>query len=293
MASNAAEVAVDFLAMLNGVGIALDGLPFVNWQARAISCPPSQKQTRMMVAAVGAVEVSCWRKVGPLIAVQTVAAPLNNDPIQNDCSVAGVDRESVLAALQHMNKCQVATDLALLMTEALLCSEGVRLELLPRSMGRGRVVKAGMSSTEASLRYPGLVLLHHDTDVDACDVECLLAHDGPSHVLLHVDVLFEDLRTVRMYVELTPGQIADLPASAKKETFWKTPPCYGDLEETPSDNESTIKRLQRDLAPFLAIDSEAWSVSDLVKAASQALPGKLRKVPVRFVQANASRRQMQ
>ena len=154
MASNAAEVAVDFLAMLNGVGIALDGLPFVNWQARAISCPPSQKQTRMMVAAVGAVEVSCWRKVGPLIAVQTVAAPLNNDPIQNDCSVAGVDRESVLAALQHMNKCQVATDLALLMTEALLCSDGVRLELLSRSMGRGRVVKAGMSSTEASLRYP-------------------------------------------------------------------------------------------------------------------------------------------
>ena len=90
---------------------------------------------------------------------------------------------------------------------------------------------------------------------------------------------------MRMYVELTPGQIADLPASAKKQTFWKAPPCYGDLEETPSDNESTIKRLQRDL--------EVWSVSDLVKAASQALPGKLRKVPVRFVQANASRRQMQ
>ena len=223
MASNAAEVAVDFFAVLNGVGIALDGLPFVNWQARAICCPPSQKQTRMMVAAVGAVEVSCWRKVGPLIAVQTVAAPLNNDPIQNDCSVAGVDRESVLAALQHMNKCQVATDLALLMTEALLCSDGVRLELLSRSMGRGRVVKSGMGSTEASLRYPGLVLLHHDTDVDACDVECLLPHDGPSHVLLHVDVLFEDLRTVRMYVELTPGQIADLPASAKKQTFWKAP----------------------------------------------------------------------
>ena len=92
---------------------------------------------------------------------------------------------------------------------------------------------------------------------------------------------------MRMYVELTPGQIADLPASAKKQTFWKAPPCYGDLEETPSDNESTIKRLQRDLAPFLAIDSEAWSVSDLVKAASQALPGKLRKAPMRFVQANA------
>ena len=53
MASNAAEVAVDFLAMLNGVGIALDGLPFVNWQASAFSCPPSQKQTRMTVAAVG------------------------------------------------------------------------------------------------------------------------------------------------------------------------------------------------------------------------------------------------
>ena len=293
MASNAAEVAVDFLAMLNGVGTALDGLPFVNWRARAISCPPSQEQTRMMVAAVGAVEVSCWKNVGPLIAVQTVAAPLNNDPILNDCSVAGVDRESVLATLQQMNKCQVATSLALLMTEALLSSEGVRLELLSRSMGHGRVVKAGMSSTEASLRYPGLILLHHDTDVDACDVECLLAHDGPSHVLLHVDVLFEDLRTVRMYVELTPGQIADLPASAKKQTFWKAPPCYGDLEETPSDKDSTIEWLQRDLAPFLAIDSEAWSVSDLFKAASQALPGKLRKVPLRFVQANASRRQMQ
>ena len=292
MASNAAEVAVDFLAMLNGVGTALDGLPFVNWQARAISCPPSQKQTRMMVAAVGAVEVSCWRKVGPLIAVQTVAAPLNNDPIQNDCSVAGVDRESVLAALQHMNKCQVATDLALLMTEALLCSEGVRLELLSRSMGRGRVVKAGMSNTEASLRYPGLVLLHHDTDVDTCDVGCLLAHDGPSHVLLHVDVLFENARTARMYVELTPGQIADFPASAKKQTFWKAPPCYGDPEETPNDNESTIKRLHQDFAQILAIDSEAWSVSDLVKAASQALPGNLRKVPMRFVQASAWRRQM-
>ena len=293
MASNAAEVAVDFLAMLNGVGTALHGLPLVNWQARAISCPPSQKQTRMMVAAVGAVEVSCWRKVGPLIAVQTVAAPLNNDPIQNDCSVAGVDRESVLAALQHMNKCQVATDLALLMTEALLCSDGVRLELLSRSMGRGRVVKAGMSSTEASSRYPGLVLLHYDSDVDAFDVVRLLAHDGPSHVLLHVDVLFEDLRTMRIYVELTPAQIADLPASAKQQTFSKAPPCCGDLEETPSNKDSTIKGLQQDLAPFLAIDSEAWSVSDLVKAASQALPGKLRKVPVRFVQANASRRQMQ
>ena len=281
------EVAVDFLALLNGVGTALDGLPVLNWQARAITCPPSQKQTRMMVAAVGAVEVNRWRKVGPLIAVQTVAAPFNSDPIQNDCSVAGVDRESVLDALQHMNKCQVATDLALVMTEALLCSECVRLELLSRSMGRGRVVKAGISSTEASLRCPGLVLLHHDTDFDSCDVGCLLAHGGPSHVLLHVDVLFENTRTARMYVELTPGQIADFPASAKKRTFWEIPPCYGDLNETPSDNRSSIKRLQRDLAQIFALDSEAWNLSDLVKAASQALPFKLRKVPMRFVQTNA------
>ena len=90
-----------------------------------------------------------------------------------------------------------------------------------------------------------------------------------------------------MYVELTPGQIADFPATAKKQTFWEPPPCYGDLEETPSDNRSSIKRLQRDLAQILALDSEAWSLSDLVKAASLALPVKLRKVPMHFVQTNA------
>ena len=110
---------------------------------------------------------------------------------------------------------------------------------------------------------------------------------GSSHVLFHVDVLFENARTARMYVELTPAQIADFPAPAKKQTFWTAPPCYGDLEETPSDNKSSIKRLHWELANIKALDSEAWSLPDLVKAASQALPVELRKVPMRFLQANA------
>ena len=127
------------------------------------------------------------------------------------------------------------------------------------------------------MRASLVILFQHTLDDPFDDALQLLPVNcaDANHELVFVDVQFGSGATRRMYVELTPGQIAGFAVDATKAVFREPPVAYGEISEQPG-----FAGRYRERFPL-----PGWgSYPDLVqKVCEVALSRELRHVPFDFV----------